>query len=292
MSNNPNDSIAKKIFGAGLAAVTTVTFIHPIDVVKTRLQIVGEAGRQTKAYGGVLGTVKTIAADEGLGAFYKGIKAAWLRESSYTSLRLGLYEPMKDLFGAGKKDAAFWRKFCAGAAAGAIGSVVGNPFDVLKTRMMANEKAGDGSGFFKAFHEVVEIQGYGGFYKGLSANVTRAMVLNATKMAVYDQTKQMIKTSGIIKEGLMLHFSSAFTAGFFMAITVSPFDIVRTRLMNQPKEKIYNGMIDCFGKIIKNEGPMGLYKGFIPIWGRFAPTTTLQLVIFEQIRSMMGMKAL
>lgn len=92
-----------------------------------------------------------------MGAFYKGIKAAWLRESSYTSLRLGLYEPMKDLFGAGDKNAAFWRKFMAGAAAGAIGSIAGNPFDVLKTRMMANEKAGDGSGFMKAFNEVVDV---------------------------------------------------------------------------------------------------------------------------------------
>lgn len=33
---------------AGGAAVMTVSFIHPIDVVKTRLQIAGEAGRATK----------------------------------------------------------------------------------------------------------------------------------------------------------------------------------------------------------------------------------------------------
>jgi len=32
---------------------------------------------------------------EGPGAFYKGIGPAWLREASYTSLRLGLYEPVK-----------------------------------------------------------------------------------------------------------------------------------------------------------------------------------------------------
>jgi len=30
---------------AAIAAVITVTFIHPIDVVKTRLQISGETGR-------------------------------------------------------------------------------------------------------------------------------------------------------------------------------------------------------------------------------------------------------
>jgi solute carrier family 25 protein 14/30 len=38
--------------------------------------------------------------NEGAGAFYKGIGPAWLREASYTSLRLGLYEPVKALVGA------------------------------------------------------------------------------------------------------------------------------------------------------------------------------------------------
>ena len=44
---------------------------------------------------GVGGTVKTVMTEEGVSAFWKGINAAWLRESSYTSLRLGLYEPCK-----------------------------------------------------------------------------------------------------------------------------------------------------------------------------------------------------
>jgi hypothetical protein len=53
---------------------------------------------------------------------------------------------------------------------------------------------------------------------------------------------------------------------------------------------IYNGLFDCFGKVLRNEGPLGFYKGFLPIWGRFAPTATLQLVIFEQLRGLAGMK--
>jgi hypothetical protein len=189
-SANTSNKFFKNIFCAGGAAVITVNFIHPIDVVKTRLQIAGEAGRATtgKQYNGVSGVVKGILADEGASAFYKGIGAAWMREASYTSLRLGLYEPMKALTGADKKGAGFTSKFTAGALAGAIGSMVGNPFDVLKTRMMADSGA-DAKGLGHYASEIMKSQGMAGFYKGIEANVARAMILNATKMACYDQCK-------------------------------------------------------------------------------------------------------
>ena len=123
--------LLKSVLCAGCAAVITVSFIHPIDVVKTRMQV---AEKGEGSLGAVIGgAMKT----EGPGAFYKGIGPAWLREASYTSLRLGLYEPVKILVGA-TANAGFFRKFLAGAIAGAIGSCAGNPFDVLKTRMMAD----------------------------------------------------------------------------------------------------------------------------------------------------------
>lgn len=53
-----------------------------------------------------------------------------------------------------------------------------------------------------------------------------------------------------------------FIIGFFMTITVTPFDMVRTRLMNQPKDKvIYTGLVDCMTKVAKQEGFTALYKG-------------------------------
>ena len=134
-------------------------------------------------------------------------------------------------------------------------------------------------------------QGISGFYRGIEANVMRAMVLNGTKMACYDSIKGLIKQSKLVPEGLATQFCSAFGAGFFMACTVSPFDMVRTRLMNQPPDaKIYSGFLDCIIKIIAKDGPGGLYAGFIPIWARFAPTTTLQLIIFEQIKPIFGVE--
>ncbi len=78
-----------------------------------------------------------------------------------------------------------------------------------------------------------------------------------------------------------------------MAVTVSPFDMVRTRLMNQPADaKVYTGVVDCVMKIVAKDGPGGLYRGFIPIWMRFAPTTCLQLIMFERIQGLLGLKGL
>jgi hypothetical protein len=239
------------------------------------------------------GTTRKITAAEGVTALWKGVNAAWLRESSYTSLRLGLYEPCKVAFGCTTPESTtFLKKFAAGSAAGALGSIAGNPFDVLKTKMMATEGAvpsitGTAKDLFKN-------QGMAGFYRGIDSNIARAMVLNGTKMACYDQMKGVVvSTTGLDKSSLLVQFLSAASAGFFMTCTVSPFDMIRTRLMNQPADaKIYNNAADCLVKIVKNEGPTTLWRGFIPIWSRFAPTTTIQLVIFEQLRGLMGMKAL
>jgi len=278
------EELLKSVFGAGTAAVTTVTFVHPIDVVKTRLQISGGGGegRNYKQLG-IAGTVKVILKEEGIKSFWKGINAAWLREASYTSLRLGLYGPIKHALNI-KSNSSFFLKFFAGSMAGALGSIAGNPFDVVKTRMMASETKNLPIG--KIFSEIISKSGVAGLYRGLQANIMRAMVLNGTKMSCYDSIKlALLKNKIVKKKGVLLETMSAFGAGFFMTCTVAPFDKIRTRLMNQPAgSKIYNGFVDCLVKICQKEGVRGLWVGFVPIWGRFAPTTTGQLVIFSQMK--------
>lgn len=276
---------------AGGAAVITVTFIHPIDTVKTRMQVSGTKGARNYAELGLAGTVSTVASEEGILAFWKGIPAAWMREASYTSFRLGLYKPLKVAFGADKPDSPFIMKFLAGGASGGLGSVVGNPFDILKTKMMAAEGAGVGLGATAS--AIYANQGILGFYRGIDANVLRAIVNNGTKMACYDTSKNAIKSVLKMDEGVPLQGLASLVAGFFMTCTVAPFDICRTRLMNQPadKPKIYFTIFDTFFKIAAAEGPLALWRGFIPMWARIAPTTTLQLVLFEQFSKLAGIKA-
>ena len=90
--------------------------------IQTRIQVSSDYGKL-----GMFGTAMKVSSDEGVLALWKGVNAAWMREASYTSLRLGLYEPVKVVFGAGDPaTATFLKKFLAGSAAGAIGSLAGS----------------------------------------------------------------------------------------------------------------------------------------------------------------------
>merc|ERR1712205_121617 len=103
---------------------------------------------------------------------------AGMREASYTSFRLGLYAPLKKAFGADKPDSPFIMKFAAGGASGGLGSIVGNPFDILKTKMMASET---GLGLGATASSIYSNQGLIGFHKGIDANIMRAIVNNVRR---------------------------------------------------------------------------------------------------------------
>ena len=57
-------------------------------------------------------------------------------------------------------------------------------------------------------------------------------------------------------------------SGAVGATVVYPIDLVKTRMQNQRSkvvgELLYKNSIDCFKKVIKNEGVLGLYRGLGP----------------------------
>uniref|UniRef100_A0A6T8HD06 Mitochondrial carrier protein n=1 Tax=Proboscia inermis TaxID=420281 RepID=A0A6T8HD06_9STRA len=276
-------TLVESIALGGASCVFTVNFTHPIELVKTRMQVSGD---------GLMHVCSNTLKKEGIGSFWKGIVWAWGREGSYASIKLGGYAPMRDALGAGGPDAPFYLKFAAGAITGGLGSIVGNPFDVLKTLAQANK--GAPVPLTTLVGNMHKEQGIAGFYRGLNANIMRACVLNATKMGCYDISKGYVAdATGWGRKDVRTVFCSASLAGFFMTLTVSPFDRIRTALMNQPTDKkIYDGFMDCAVKTVKSDGITGLWRGFIPIWARFAPTSTIQLLTIEALYDACGLKSI
>jgi len=162
----------------------------------------------------------------------------------------------------------------------------------MKTLAQTNKEKS--KGLAALVGQMYKDQGIAGFYRGVEVNVARACILNATKMGCYDLSKGYVtELTGWQRKDVRTSFAAAFVAGFFMTCTVSPADNLRTRLMNQPTDKkIYDGFVDCAVKTVKQDGVLSLWRGFIPIWARFAPQATLQLLTIEFLYELCGFKTI
>lgn len=229
---------------------------------------------------------------------YSSITPSLMREASYSTLRLGLYEPLKEWFGAtDPAHTPLWKKVCSGAIAGAIGSAIACPTDVVKIRLMALPSGNkwEYRHTFHAFQAIVANEGIRGLWTGVNATVKRSALVSATAVSSYDHAKHKILNAGLLQEGPVLHIMASSIAGFVTNCVSSPIDMVRTRYMNQKKDcnkkpLLYRGTIDCIAKTVHKEGLFGLYKGFIPNLTRTGTHTVVTFFVFEQLRAFVGLK--
>ncbi|OAQ99904.1 hypothetical protein LLEC1_06713 [Akanthomyces lecanii] len=84
------------------------------------------------------------------------------------------------------------------------------------------------------------------------------------------------------------NFGLGSLAGAFGAFMVYPIDLVKTRLQNQrgaqPGQRLYKNSIDCFQKVVKNEGFRGLYSGVLPQLVGVAPEKAIKLTVNDLVR--------
>ncbi|GJW20266.1 mitochondrial uncoupling protein 1-like protein [Tanacetum coccineum] len=105
----------------------------PLDTAKVRLQLQKKAvagdGIALPKYKGMLGTVGTIAKEEGLASLWKGIVPGLHRQCLFGGLRIGLYEPVRS--------SCFF-------ISRALAISVANPTDLVKVRLQAEGKLAPG----------------------------------------------------------------------------------------------------------------------------------------------------
>lgn len=281
-------------FGAVASCLAEISTM-PIDVVKVRLQMQGADG--TRQYKGILDAAVVTARKEGLGALWKGLPPALVRQTFYGGLRYGLYAPIRNAIGvdpnAPKDRIPFYKKFVAGGTAGALAAFFANPTDLMKVRLQVDGMKGDApkryNGMVHCFKVIVKEEGFLGLWKGAAPTMGRATTLAAVEMSSYDEIKRQLIVNKIITPGTPLGvLISSLASGLLCALTTSPFDVVKSRVMGQPvgpngKGLYYKGMLDCFVKSVKNEGFFSLYKGFLPNWGRLGPRGVICFVTMEYL---------
>lgn len=82
----------------------------------------------------------------------------------------------------------------------------------------------------------------------------------------------------------MYSFFLGSIAGCIGATAVYPIDLVKTRMQAQKHKALYDNSLDCFKKIVKNEGFKGLYSGLAAQLVGVAPEKAIKLTVNDLIR--------
>ncbi|XP_053176793.1 mitochondrial uncoupling protein 2-like isoform X2 [Scomber japonicus] len=263
---------AVKIFSAGTAGCVADLVTFPLDTAKVRLQIQGESrplleGQRAK-YRGVFGTIYTMVRTEGPRSLYSGLVAGLQRQMSFASVRIGLYDTMKQIYSRGSENAGIGTRLLAGCTTGAMAVALAQPTDVVKVRFQAQVRLPESgsvkrySSTIDAYKTIARDEGVKGLWKGCLPNITRNAIVNCSELVTYDIIKELILKYNLMSDNMPCHFTAAFAAGFCTTIVASPVDVVKTRYMNSVPGQ-YKGAANCALTMLINEGPTAFYKGYV-----------------------------
>ncbi|XP_036387260.1 solute carrier family 25 member 34 [Megalops cyprinoides] len=279
-----------------LACCGACVFTNPLEVVKTRLQLQGELrarGSYQRHYRGVLQALWLVGRTDGLRGLQKGLSAGLLYQGFMNGVRLGFYSYTE----AAGLTAVPGGSLIAGATAGALGAFVASPAYLVKTHLQAQAVATiavghqhNHQGVSSAFATIYRREGVVGLWRGVNGAVPRVMVGSASQLATFSSAKDWVsRLQWFSPNSWLVALTAAMISGVAVTITMTPFDVISTRLYNQPVDelhrgRLYRGFLDCLLKVCQTEGPLGLYKGMGPVFFRLAPHTMLSMLFWDLMR--------
>lgn len=208
----------------------------------------------------------------------------------------------------------------AGIISGAFAGTLGNPADVVNVRMQNDGKLplAERRNYKHALDGLLRIlkdEGISKLFVGVTANMSRAIILTTGQLTSYDWSKQTLLNSGLFHDNIITHFGASFMAGFVATTISSPVDVIKTRLMSSkapiPQGNVvgiadgvasaslntatcsspqkasslaYNGVFDAIVRISREEGLSAFFRGWVPSFTRLAPQTILTFVILEKMK--------
>ncbi|KAF5023229.1 hypothetical protein F66182_4704 [Fusarium sp. NRRL 66182] len=283
---------------AGLSAGTVSTLtVHPLDVVKTRMQIY-----RNSAHDAVRPTTVSIlrsltSSPNPIASLYRGLTPNLVgNASSWASFFF--FKSRYERFIAswhdrpdGRPSAADY--FVASAMAGASTTALTNPVWVLKTRMVSSDRGAHGAypSMPAGARSILRTEGIRGFYRGLGVSLM-GVSHGAVQFAVYEPAKRWYYTHrrekyGIDEGPMTTEATVALSslAKLIAGAVTYPYQVLRSRLQNyQADERFGRGIKGVVVRIWTEDGLRGFYRGMVPGVVRVMPATWVTFLVYENVK--------
>ena len=253
------------------------------------MQLLGEGTKGAKAIT-PLQAARMIVSEEGFISLYNGISAAWLRQASYTTLRLGFFDKFLEFFKSRAQvqgsQITFAERAIASLSAGGLAAAIANPAEVGLIRMQSDGmkprvQRANYTSVVDALSRISKAEGVSALWQGSYPTIIRAMATNFGQLAVFSESKAQLAKTRLSE--LNRTIAASAIAGFFAAFFSLPFDFLKTRL--QRGGGSYTGMLYCAVKVARGEGILRFYRGFGTYLARIAPHSIITLIIADSLKA-------
>ena len=292
----------------GAAGATARTFVAPIDRVKILMQTqhvtAGKGGGGNTGgapqYHSLAQSLRKIVTEEGVMRLWRGNGVNCLRVVPYSGMQFAAYDKLKSWFvdsggltqwtGSGgpaaKGQSAFGvpERLACGAGAAIAATCLTYPLDMIRLRLSVQPEL---RGMLDSVRSVLADGGPRAFFKGFFPTVCSITPFVAINFAMFDTFKTTtFKARPDLKDSIPVTLGLGASAGLFAQTCCYPLDLVRRRM--QLKGHVYNGVVDAFRTILRDEGPKGFYKGMLPNAVKVVPNAAVRFLAYDTLKRALG----
>lgn len=280
----------------GISGAVSKTITAPLEKVKLAIQTQDSNPRiisgEMKRYNGMGDCLKRHISELGPQSLWRGNVANCVRYVPTAACNLMFKDTIKRIFPTFNKNTDFAKFACtqiaSGALAGGITNTLVYPLIYVRTALGADiGQVKMYNGIVDCLSKTVKQNGVASLYNGIGPSSIGIVVYRGVQFGLQDSLKAFNPWQ---KDTTMLAiFSKFMVAQIAVAssgIAAYPLDTLQRRLQNEatkPKaEQMYNGMSDCFAKILKTEGASGFFKGALANVFR-GTGAAIVLVMYDEI---------
>jgi solute carrier family 25 carnitine/acylcarnitine transporter 20/29 len=192
-----------------------------------------------------------------------------------------------------------YKETAAGASAGVIGTVLGYPLDVLKTRQQVS-----GTSIPQTMRAIYAESGLIGYYRGVASPLLSLTILNTLNFSTYATTRSLIgipTNFDITTAGIDLRIGLAGAAvGPLSALISTPFELVKTQMQLSARNfasspsyagKRYENSVQAALHIGKTYGVQSLYRGYVVNTTREMVFLGMYFTVYEHVKSLLSMSS-
>jgi len=297
--SKPKKSFITDFLIGGVSAAVSKTVVAPIERVKLLLQV-QDANKNIPAemrYNGIGDCFSRVIAEQGVGSLWRGNAANVIRYFPTQALNFAckdFYKKTLCPYDPKKQPGMFFVGNCAsGGAAGATSLTVVYPLDFARTRLAADVGSGkerEFNGLVDCLKKNVEKGGPRALYNGFGISVVGIIAYRASYFGMFD-TGKVLLFEDVKKASFLAVWGFAQFVTVAAGIVSYPLDTVRRRLMmtagKTGADKMYDGTMDCFRKIYKDEGGKAFFKGCLSNVIR-GTGGALVLVFYDKLQAMLA----